>query len=248
MMLKDLHIHTTFCDGKNTPEEMILAAIDKGVETLGFSGHGCTDFDLRYCMTREKTEAYKREILALKEKYKDRITLLLGVELDVFSDIDISAFDYAIGSCHYLEKDGVYRSIDEDPADFEDICNKWYNGDFYAMAEDYYSNVAKLRDKKIDIVGHIDLITKFNENGRFFDMHHPRYLAAAKGAIDALIPMGIPFEINTGAVARGYRSAPYPDFTLVDYIRSKGGSLVLSSDSHKKENICFQFDKWEYLI
>ena len=29
----DLHMHTTFCDGKNTPEEMVLSAIDKGLET-----------------------------------------------------------------------------------------------------------------------------------------------------------------------------------------------------------------------
>ena len=33
--MKDLHVHTTFSDGKNTPEEMILAALDKGLETIG---------------------------------------------------------------------------------------------------------------------------------------------------------------------------------------------------------------------
>lgn len=248
MILKELHSHSTYCDGKNTPEEMLLSAIEKGLEVYGFSGHGYTSFDLRYCMSLEKTEAYKRDVKALKEKYKDRIEVLLGVELDVFSDHDTSDYDYVIGSVHYVTRDGVYRSIDEKPTEFEAICREWYGGDYYSFAEDYYRNAEKLAEKKIDIIGHFDLITKFNEGNRLFDMAHPRYLKAAKKAIDALLPLGVPFEINTGAISRGYRTEPYPARELHEYIKSKGGRFVLTSDTHKKENICFQFDKWEKLL
>ena len=248
MILKDLQTHTSYCDGKNTPEEMLISAIEKGFKQYGFSGHAYTSFDHSYCMSLEQTEAYKRDILALKEKFGDRIEVLLGVELDVFSDFDTSGFDYVIGSCHYVRRDGEYRPIDEDPSDFEDICRSLYGGDYYAFAEDYYRNVAELKKKKIDIVGHLDLITKFNEGNRLFDTKNPRYTAAARSAIDALLPLGVPFEINTGAISRGYRSEPYPARDLIDYIKSKGGTIVLSSDTHSAENIGYQFDKWEFLL
>ena len=37
--LQNLHTHTTYCDGINTPEQIILTAIDKGFGAIGFSGH-----------------------------------------------------------------------------------------------------------------------------------------------------------------------------------------------------------------
>ena len=39
MIRQNLHTHCTYCDGKNTLEEMVLAAIDKGFSSLGFSSH-----------------------------------------------------------------------------------------------------------------------------------------------------------------------------------------------------------------
>ena len=75
-MLANFHTHTTLCDGKNTPEEMILAALEKGFTALGFSGHGYTDFDLRYCM--QDWEGYLAEIRRLKEQYRGKIESYLG--------------------------------------------------------------------------------------------------------------------------------------------------------------------------
>ena len=97
-------------------------------------------------------------------------------------------------------------------------------------------------------MGHIDLITKFNEGNRLFDMEAPRYLKAARSAIDTLLPLKIPFEINTGAISRGYRTEPYPAKSLRDYIKQKGGTLILSSDAHAKENLFYKFEKFESLI
>ena len=54
----NLHSHTTYCDGKNSPEEMALAAMDRGFDVFGFSGHSYTAFDESYCMSRSMTDAY----------------------------------------------------------------------------------------------------------------------------------------------------------------------------------------------
>ncbi len=248
MIGRDLHCHTCFCDGKNTAEEMVLAAIKRGLTIIGISEHGYTAFDSSYCLSLEKTEEYKAEIRRLKEKYSDKIEVLLGIELDALSDLDTSDYDYVIGSAHYVKIGGKHLSIDESPSDFEQICRECFGGDYYAFAEEYYRTVATLANKKIDIVGHIDLITKFNEGNRLFDMEAPRYLAAAQSAIDSLLPLKIPFEVNTGAISRGYRTSPYPDTTLAEYVKQKGGTLILSSDAHSANNLCFSFEKFQNML
>ena len=81
-MKSNLHTHSTFCDGKNTPEEIVISAINKGFASVGISGHGYTEFDLRYCV--KNVAEYQNEIKRLKEKYKNEIEIYLGVEEDSF--------------------------------------------------------------------------------------------------------------------------------------------------------------------
>lgn len=124
--------------------------------------------------------------------------------------------------------------------------DKHFGGDIYRFAEEYYRLVGEVVEKtNADIIGHFDLITKFNENGEMFDESNPRYVAASRVAADRLLLTGKPFEINTGAISRGYRKAPYPSQAIRAYISSKGGKFLLSSDSHNAENLCFGFEKYE---
>ena len=69
----NFHTHTLLCDGINMPEEMVIAAVDKGFDTLGFSGHCYTTYDESYCMSRENTLKYKTEIARLQEKYRGQL-------------------------------------------------------------------------------------------------------------------------------------------------------------------------------
>ena len=67
MIRSNAHCHTVFCDGKNTPEEMIRAAIDRNFVSLGFSIHSWTPYEP--CgVTPEKEQAYRAELLGLREK------------------------------------------------------------------------------------------------------------------------------------------------------------------------------------
>ena len=70
---------------------------------------------------------------------------------------------------------------------------------------------------------------------------HPRYVKAWQDAADVLLKTGKPFEINTGAISRGYRTEAYPSKEIRDYIRAHGGKLILSSDSHQKDTIAYRF-------
>ena len=241
MILTDLHVHTTYCDGLDTPEDMVIAAIEKDMECIGFSAHSYTFFDESYCMKKEKIENYKREINSLKEKYKGKIKILCGIEQDFYSTESISGYDYVIGSVHYLKVNGEYFPVDENAEIFVDAAKKYYGGDFYKMADDYYNTVAKI--KGADIIGHIDIITKFNEGNCLFDERDERYVRSYKKVIDILLKQNIPFEINTGVVARGYKTVPYPNKDILDYIKQNGGKTILSSDAHDKDGLMFGFEK-----
>ena len=244
MIKTDLHVHTMFSDGIHSPEEYVLAAMEKGMEKIGFSDHSYTPFDESYCIKKDKTDEYIRTVNGLKEKYKGKIEILCGIEWDAFGEGDISAFDYTIGSVHYLLKDGIYYPVDESKEDFDRLCSA-FGGAMNAVRE-YYRNVKRLVEKvKPTIVGHFDLIAKFNEKNEFFDENSDEYFDAFKECADTIIKYKVPVEINTGAVSRGYRTAPYPSGRALEYLKTRGASFVFSSDSHRKETLLFGFEEWK---
>ena len=246
--MRDLHMHTVYSDGKNTPEEMILEAIARGLDCVGISDHSHAVSD-ECGMTPEGTLAYRAEMARLKEKYAGQIRVLCGLERDIWSD-DTLDYDYVIGSVHTIRMpDGYYLSVDNTPEILAAGVEKYYAGDWYAMTEDFFALERDVvRQTKCDIIGHFDLVTKFNEQHHFFDTSNPRYVNAWKKAADELLKSGKPFEVNTGAISRGYRTEPYPSAEMRQYIKAHGGTLVLSSDAHSKENIAFQFDRWAAVL
>lgn len=245
----NFHTHTVFCDGTDTPEALVQEALRLGCPAIGFSGHSYAPYDTDYCMSPEETEAYIGEVRRLQKAYGDKIRIYLGVEQDYFSEASTEGYDYVIGSVHYVQKDGVYLPVDAGREKQQQAVQAHYGGDWYAFAEDYYRLAADLRNRtRCDIVGHFDLITKFNEGQELFKTDHPRYKAAVAAAIDALCRTPAVFEINTGAISRGYRTEPYPAADIVAQLRKRGVRRILSSDCHAGENLLFGFEDFaDYL-
>ena len=244
----DLHTHTTYCDGKNTPAEMARAAAERGLARLGFSGHSHTAFDESYCMSAEGTRRYRAEIRSLQEEYRGRMEILCGVEQDYYSDMPTQGWDFVIGSVHYVLLDGAYVPVDEGADILRAAAEKHLGGDIYALAEAYFDTVGGVAERTgCDLIGHFDLISKFIERDALFDENHPRYVAAWQRALDRLLPARVPFEINTGAISRGYRTSPYPAPPMLEYIRARGGRLLLSSDSHAASTLCYDFSRYSHL-
>ena len=243
--MRDLHMHTSFSDGKNTPEEMVLCGIDLGMSEIGISDHSYLSFDSGYTMQEGKIEAYKKEVLRLKELYKDKITVRLGIEQDYYSDFPAEGYEYVIGSVHYVKNNERLFAVDDTPEIFESAIES-FNGDVYALCENYFETVADVVQRTgCDIIGHFDLVSKFNEHYGFFDEKNPRYIKAWQKAADELLKSGRPFEINTGAISRGYRTDAYPSKPIRQYIKAMGGQFILSSDSHKKETIMYAFSVYK---
>ena len=248
MILANFHTHTNFCDGQNAPEEMVQAAIKKGCTALGFSGHAYTPCDTSYCMSLEETQAYKAQVRYLQKKYAGQIDIFLGIEQDYFSEGSTDDYDFVIGSVHYINKDTAYLPVDETYEITKQQISQYFSNDPYAYVEEYYRIVADVAEKtNASIIGHFDLITKFNRDGVLFDETNPRYISAALDAIEKLMEKPRIFEINTGAIARGYMDRPYPSSFILKAIHDRGGAILLSSDSHNTDSICSNFGLAERL-
>ena len=108
------------------------------------------------------------------------------------------------------------------------------------------------------------------EGGKLFDESDPRYKDAWVGALDRLAGTAashtgaydkksgqafenasrndnVIFEINTGAISRGYRTSPYPAKEILIEIARRGIPVILSSDSHEKSTLMYGFDEAEKL-
>lgn len=249
MIKQNLHTHSDYCDGKDTIEAMALEAINKGFDVLGFSGHGnCRNVD-DYSMDENNTKKYIEDVLAVKEKYQDQINIFLGVEQDVlgqrFKKHD--PYDYIIGSVHFVKAGDKYLAVDFSSDVTKEIVE--YYGSFLNYAKSYFEEVKKIADMdEVDIVGHVDLLTKFNENEEFIKFDDPDYLKLAYNCIDQLLAKNKIFEVNTGAIARGQRKTPYPHKTLLKYIYDHGGKICLNSDCHNKEMLdCYYQESLELI-
>ena len=236
---QNLHTHTTYVDGKDTPEELILRAIELGFDSIGFSEHSYLSYSsFPNQLTAEKMDLYRNEILSLKQTYAHTLDVFCGLEYDFYSDLDTTGLDYLIGSVHYLQCGDEIKTFDMGLKETLDYINRYFDGDAYAYAEEYFRLVGDIVEKtNADLIGHFDLLTKFCDRGLAFDPENPRYVAAWKAAADKLLQTGVPFEINTGAISRGYRKTPYPALDIMRYLAEHGGKAVITSDSHTTEGL-----------
>lgn len=259
MYYSTIHTHTTYCDGNNTPEEMVLAAINKGMKTIGISTHGPLPFKAKWSVDGDKVQAYIDEINALKDKYKDKIDVLLGMELDYFIDTEfehidksiLEQLDYTVGSIHYLGRydDGKPWTVDGAYENLLDGINASYGGNIKNAIADYYLHLSKMVEKyKPTVVGHMDLVKKNNKNNELFNENDAWYRNLVCKFLDTIKDTNTAIEINTGAIARGYMTEQYPSKWILEEINNRHIPITINSDAHSDENIACKFDEMYELV
>lgn len=242
---QNLHTHNQYCDGQGTLEEIALAAIDLGLDTLGYSCHAYQYFSPKYTISPEDTVTYKAEIAALKEKYADRIRLLAGLEIDMYARPDTSGLDYTIGSSHFLKfGDHEFVEFDKKASIFQEILNQYFDGDIWAFLRKYFEDFSKLSSHgRFDIVGHFDLVTRHCETEPFFDSSDKAYRALALEAVHT-IAKDIPiFEVNVGCFAYNTRKTPYPAPFIIKELKQIGASVIITNDAHSKDKLTGGLEK-----
>ncbi|MBR3796219.1 MAG: histidinol-phosphatase [Clostridia bacterium] len=249
MITQNLHMHSTWDDGKNSIEEMILASKAAGLTSVGVSLHAPMPVATDWACPMEKIPAYVAEVRALQQKYAGEIDVYLGIEWDVTAqELDLTMYDYVIGSVHHVPAEG-FPGVDSNPETTEKYIREQYAGDADAAAEAYFGELKKVAARpEAKIVGHLDLITKFDEIGHFFNPESPRYRKAALAAMEKLIAAGKIFEVNTGAISRGYRTTPYPSKELLGKLHEMGAKVTVSADAHHVTGVTCAFDLAEKMV
>lgn len=265
----NLHTHTINCDGKNTAEEMILSAIEKGFSVIGFSSH-CTYplstdfysyFDNVWHIPDTKIDNYVNEIRRLQKKYTDKIKVLLGFEADFLSSNkhgttrpDFTSYsplnpDYLIGSVHFIANDKGLYSVDNKTDSVLKALKDMYstgNGTFdgKAVVHDYFEAERQMLETcNFSILGHPDLIRLRNQDLHYFDENEVWYKEELKLTAKCAAKAGIIAEINTGALARKIMDDVYPSHQFLEYLKDEGVPICINSDAHKTENLDFAFEK-----
>ena len=249
MIPQNLHTHTLWDDGSNGAEQMIRAAMAAGLSSIGLSAHCPMPFENDWECPRERLPAYMEQVYALREKYAGQIAVYMGIEWDAMAaDADLTPFDYVIGSVHELPVDG-HRSVDCDPETTMRYLSECFGGDADAAAEMFFAQYGAVAERaEVDIVGHFDLLTKYDEQYGFFRPDSPRYKKAALAAMEKLVAADKIFEVNTGAIGRGWRTTPYPSQPLLACLREMGGRVTISSDAHSTQGIVCAFDRAQELV
>ena len=253
-MNANYHTHTTWCDGRNAPREMADAALAKGFDALGFSSHAMLpQDDVGWVLTPEKAPRYAAEIRTLAEEYAPRLRILCGVEADYVpggAEPSRTAYaavspDYIIGSVHFVRApDGALVPVDHAPKLLADGIRDHFGGDAAAFVKAYFAAVRASLAFDFDVVGHPDLVRKFNVKHPYFDEAAAWYLAETERTADAIAASGKLVEVNTGAIARGWLDDAYPSPAFRALLRARGARFVLSSDAHAADAVDCAFDRF----
>jgi len=227
-MPADYHTHTPLCHHAiGEPEEMIDAALAAGLTEYGIADHapvGKAFFD-DWRMSYDKLPEYLAWIDRASAHARGRIPVRCGLECDWLPGCEswieelrsVHAWDYLIGSIHYL-----------DSWDFDNPkwLGRWADCDVDEVWTRYWREYAAMAESQcFDILGHPDLVKKFQ--------HRPtgdlrRYY---EPAIEAIAVSGCAIELNTAGWHKPCAEA-YPAQEFLELARGAGIPLVISSDAH----------------
>jgi len=190
--------------------------------------------------------AYKSEVRALAEEFKGTIRILCGIEAEFDTGFPRGDFDYVIGSQHFITApDGVRFAFDESPEKLFEGIRLHFGGRPKAFVKAYFAQERELvRRCDCEILGHLDLVRKFNAKHPFFSEREPWYRKEIEETAEAIAASGKLVEVNTGAIARGWRKDVYPSAAFRRILRRRGVRFVLSSDAHSASGLDAAFDRF----
>lgn len=237
-MKVDLHNHTVLCNhATGSVNEYVEAAIACGIDYFGFSDHAPMDCDPQYRMDFAQMELYEQWVSEAKERYSDKITVLLGYEIDFLPGhmddrVLKRACDYTIGSVHFIDGwgfDNPQYIARYDNADMDEVYTR-----YFALIE------AMAKMGKFEIVGHLDLLKVFN----FLPKTDIRLLA--KNALKAIKKADMSIEINVSGWRKPVREA-YPSLGLLEEIAALEIPITFASDAHRIDQVGMFRDEAEAL-
>jgi histidinol-phosphatase (PHP family) len=248
------HCHSRFDDGHGELEEYVQAALRKGLRTLGFAGHAPVPFACDWTIPSTLLPEYLQTARRLQNIYKDRIELLVGLEVDYIPEIitpkaaQIRALnlDFTVGSVHFIGRlaNGELWTADGPPEELEQGMAESFDGDIRRTVEEYYRRMTTMvSTAPPDIIGHFDVIKKNNRGDRYFSEAAAWYCAAVERTLDAVAASPCILEINTGGIVRNTSGALYPSKWILAECLKRKIPVMINSDAHRPDQLDGYYDE-----
>lgn len=237
--ITNYHTHIYLCKhATGTIEDYIQKAISLDYQVLGISDHGpltqelLNQFKTRRMSMKEYTDIYLKDLACLKEKYKDKITLLGALEIEFFDEMVThyptyrQELDYLILGQHYLKVDGKYVSI------------------YRSMSPE----IIKI---------YTDTVVRAFETGYFKILAHPEIFSmgypiwdehcteATRRIIEAAKKFNVILEVNANGMRSLKRSLTkdhqetycYPHIDFWKEVAKTNLPVIINDDAHSVENL-----------
>lgn len=224
MNKNNYHTHTTRCyhaSGKD--EEYVKAAIKAGIKELGFSDHTPWHYDSSFKATMRMPESqlddYIESIRYLKEKYKDQISILIGLECEYFERympwlekmLKDKQIDYIILGNHYYQTDELHQY-------FGSPVNEYY-------LKAYVDHCIKAIDTGLySYIAHPDLVY-YDKDSKLYQEEMSRLCAYAK-------EKDMPLEFNLLGFMSGRH---YPNESFWKIASKYQNKAIIGFDAHSPD-------------
>jgi histidinol-phosphatase (PHP family) len=231
------HTHTNRCGhARGKDEDYVLFAISKGVKVLGFTDHvflkGYTQPTIRG--NYEDLDEYISSLTHLKNKYKDKIEILIGFEAE------------------YIKKMvPYYKELLKDKIDYLILGQH-----LFISSEDKITWYFKTKDNHKMVDKYADDLIEGMKSGLYKYVAHPDLFASgisiwdeyaisvAKRIIEAAIKYDIPLEYNLGGyrypyeqLFAGMKYLKYPNENFWDLASTYPIKVIIGPDAHDPEYV-----------
>jgi histidinol-phosphatase (PHP family) len=235
----DYHVHTARCGhaGGET-RAYVERALELGLSEIAFTDHVPLYFlpgddpAPTLAMTRSELPGYVEEVLALREEYRGRIDVLLGLEADYAEGHEAALaevlapydWDVVLGSVHWVAGDWI-------DAPGSAARHESEGSDF--LWREYFRLMEKACATGLfDVLTHFDLPKKFGHR-------RPAPVAAAEAvAVEAVGAAGLAVEISSAGLRKPIGEV-YPGPSLLGRLAAAGVPVVLSSDAHAPAEVAW---------
>lgn len=243
-MYYDYHTHTSVSEDAFVPaDEMIQAAIDKGVAELAITDHFDPDYPHPDFTFEPNLESYHKMLLDKEAEYQDKIKIVKGIEIGLQRGSTLKRckdeahsfnYDFIIGSFHCFDGFDLYM------ADYDKMNQKEVLPNFYKCMYDCLSDY-----KDYSVLGHFNVIDRYIP----FEPDYRDVMDLIKEILKMIISDGKGMEFNTSSYRYGMGENTTPSSDILKMYHELGGEIItIGSDAHKPEYIAMDFDKAKKIL
>lgn len=261
-LTRDGHVHSPFCPhGCDDEFEMYIEkAIEKGLTEITFTEHMPLPLDKdpsprnNSAMKIEDVEPYLKAMREVKDKYKSKIKINVGFEVDYIEGREKeieemlnkygSYIDDAILSVHVLKYEDELYAIGSGVENLMKLVDKLGGMDkvyelyYETMLKSVQCNLGKYKPKRI---GHPTLVRKYRT-----DLPNEKYdFKLVEKVVKEIKKKGYEIDVNTSGIRKEKCKEIYPSGIFMELSLKYNVSMVLGSDSHSHKEVGLYFSDVE---